>query len=372
MWTAVSKIFPISSSFNPRREKYLNSQFLTQVDAVIDRNPDLWRAFDHKPLFLTGGTGFFGRWLLECLVRAHQRLDLHLDVTVVSRNPAGFLAKAPNIAKASFIRFVAGDIQTFPFPEPRFAYVIHGAATSARATFDGEDPLAKFDMAVNGVRRVLDFAVQCRPERMLVLGSGSVYGGLTQDIGAVAETYLGAPSTLDTGAGLGHGKRAAEFITAHYADTHNLSISIARCFSFVGACLPLDIHYAIGNFIRNALFEDCLTVQGDGSALRSYLDVGDLMIWLVTLLLHGQTKRIYNVGSDQPISIGDLATLVRDTLAPAKEVRILGTYRGGERNCYYPSIQLARTEMGLDVWTPLATAIQRTADVALTDQWQNW
>ena len=350
----------------------MKPQFLTQVDAVIDRNPDLWRAFDHKPLFLTGGTGFFGRWLLECLVRAHQRLDLHLDVTVVSRNPTSFLAKAPTIAKAPFIRFVAGDIQSFPVPEPNFAYVIHGAATSARATFDGEDPLAKFDMAVNGVRRVLDFAVQCRPERMLVLGSGSVYGGLTQDIGTVAETYLGAPSTLDTVAGLGHGKRAAEFITAHYTDIHQLPISMARCFSFVGAYLAMDIHYAIGNFIRNALYEDDLTVHSDGSAIRSYLFAGDLMIWLLTILLKGQTRRIYNVGSDQQVSIGQLATLVRDTLAPHKPVRILGTYAGGERSSYVPDIDRARQELGLDVWTPLDQAIRLMADVADEEQWQDW
>ena len=349
----------------------MSNHFLKQVDQVVDRGGEIWRAFDGKPIFMTGGTGFFGRWLLECLLHAQKKFDLDLDIAVVTRNVAAFRDKAPRLGSAPAITFIQGDVQSFPLPAPKYAFVIHGAATSAKATFDGEHPLAKFDMAVNGARRVLDFAAQCRPERTLVLSSGNVYGGLSQDVGAITESYLGAPSTLDSEAGLGHGKRAAEFLCGCYADTHNLSLSIARCFSFVGAYLPLNIHYAIGNFIQNALFEPEITIRGDGTPLRSYLFAGDLVLWLVTILLHGQGRRIYNVGSDHMVALADLAHLVRDVVAPAKAVTILGQATGGPRSCYVPNIDRARSELNLDVWTTLDHAIRLTADAAREQSWND-
>jgi len=343
--------------------------FTRQIDDILDRTPDLWSALDGKPLFLTGGTGFSGRWLLETLVRARARLEIGLDVTILTRNIQAFVDKAPHIADIPGVTFQQGDIQTFDLPEKKFTYVVHGAATSAKETFDGEDPLNKFDMASRGARRVLDLAVRSGAERMLLVGSGSVYGGMSAELGAISESYLGAPSTLNAEAGLGHGKRAAEFQAACYADRYGLSLSIARCFTFVGAYLPLNIHYAIGNFIRDALHAETIAVQGDGSALRSYMFAGDLVTWLVTLLLHGKKRRIYNVGSDHAISIGDLAHLVGRVIVPEKPVRILGRPSGQPRSIYVPDIGLARSELGLDVWTPLEKAIYQTAEVAKLEQW---
>ena len=213
-----------------------------QIDVVVDRGGALWRELHGRPILLTGGTGFFGRWLLESLVRAQAREAFDLNVVVLTRDIAAFHAKAPHLAASRHVHLHEGDVRTFFSPRFDFAYVIHGAATSATETFDGEDPLTKFETAFDGARRVLDAAVGSGKPRVLMLGSGSVYGGLPQALGAVAETYPGAPMTLDTGAGLGHGKRAAEFLCACYADRHDLSVTIAGGFSFGGAYLPRDIH----------------------------------------------------------------------------------------------------------------------------------
>jgi dTDP-glucose 4,6-dehydratase/UDP-glucose 4-epimerase len=164
---------------------------------------------------------------------------------------------------------------------------------------------------------------------------------------------------------LGQAKRTAEFLCAYYAHAHCLNYSVARCFSFVGPFLPLDIHYAIGNFIGQTLFESEIAVKGDGSPVRSYLYMADLVVWLLTLLLKGRNGQIYNVGSDQAVSIRDLARLVRDVVSPHKPVRVLGqsnaSVGNAVRNRYVPDIARARRELGLEVWTPLSDAIYLTA-----------
>jgi dTDP-glucose 4,6-dehydratase len=143
-----------------------------------------------------------------------------------------------------------------------------------------------------------------------------------------------------------------------------MAVVVARCYAFVGEDLPRDAHFAIGNFIRDALEGDMITVQSDGTPTRSYLHQADLAEWLLTLVARGHSGRVYNVGSDQAITMRDLAALVAEELRPGIPVRFLGAprpARPGDR--YVPSIDRARQELGLEVKTSLAEAIRRSAAV---------
>jgi dTDP-glucose 4,6-dehydratase len=178
----------------------------------------------------------------------------------------------------------------------------------------------------------------------------------------IPEDWFGMPDPLNPELAYGVAKRGAEHLCALYRHAHGLETVIARCFAFVGPDLPLDVHFAIGNFIRDALSADAITVGGDGSPLRSYLDQRDLAVWLNELLLNGSAGQAYNVGSDQAISVGDLARLVRDTLSPDKPVRILGAPDARQhRNIYVPDITKAKNELGLRVSVSLTDAISHAA-----------
>lgn len=332
---------------------------------MMTRTRNLWEQLRGKSLFITGGTGFFGRWLLESFVHANRELNLNLRVVVLTRDIDAFCRKAPHLALDPAIRFHEGDVATFAFPGEPFTHIIHAAATSADETFKGEDPLRKFDTLVSGTRRTLEFAAGCGTQRFLFASSGVAYGAVPTGMASIPESFSGAPDTLDINSALGHGKRSAEFLCAYFAARHGWELSVARCFSFVGPFLPLDIHYAIGNFIKQAHEDREIIVKGDGTALRSYLYMADLVTWLLTLLVKAPPGQIYNVGSDQAISIRDLAHLVRDVLSPGKPVRVLGepAYSVGNavRSLYVPDISKARNALGLDVWTPLEEAIRRTS-----------
>ena len=185
------------------------------------------------------------------------------------------------------------------------------------------------------------------------------------------EDWLGIPDPLNPALAYGVAKRATEHLCSLYHNAYGLETIIARCFSFVGPDLPLDVHFAIGNFIRDALTRDAITVSGDGSPVRSYLDQRDLAQWLDCLLRQGRAGQAYNVGSDLAICIADLANLVRDTLAPEKKVCILGAGDGCQhRNLYVPDIHKARNELGLRVTIPLRAAIAHAARQNIWNQEQ--
>jgi dTDP-glucose 4,6-dehydratase len=223
--------------------------------------------------------------------------------------------------------------------------------------------MERFDQIVEGTRQVLDLSVSRGATRILFASSGGVYGRQPSELYAIPEDYVGMPDPLSPEQVYGVAKRTAEHLCALYAEKYGLEIVIARCFAFAGQDLPLDVHFAIGNFIRDALWENEIIVKGNGTAVRSYLDQRDLARWLLALLHEGRPGEAYNVGSDQPISIGDLAHLVRDLVSPGKAVRVLGKpVDNAERNRYVPNINKIGRDLGLRPGFSLEQSIQNAAE----------
>ncbi len=309
-------------------------------------------------LLLTGGTGFFGKALLRYYLLS-QSSDC--EIYVLSRDPERFLAGHPEFAGFNSPTFLNGDIkvrESLPWSH-RFSHVLHAATDSTIGP--SLTPLQRYDQIVDGTRNILDLAVATGARRFLLTSSGSIYGPQPADLAAIPEDWPGSPPLAEHSTAYGQAKRAAEHLCALVAEQHDLETVVARCFAFVGPDLPLDVHFAIGNFIRDALTADAITVSGDGTPLRTYLDQTDLAHWLLTLLEHGRPGQAYNVGSDEVISIAALAHLVSDILAPDKPVHILGQPApGAARNRYVPDIRKVQQELGLSVSVPLAEAIRRT------------
>jgi len=320
-----------------------------------------------KVLF-TGGTGVFGKAVLRYLQAQHALNLARLpdEVVVLARSPGKFLNQHREFSNVPWLRFHKGDIED-PSSLPRlenYTHVLHAAADSTDATH--LSPLQRYDQIVNGTRNLLDFAVSCGAQRFLFISSGAVYGPQPIHFERIPEDWHGIPDPLDPANAYGIAKRTAEHLCVLYGQVYDLHTVVARGFAFVGQDLPLDAHFAIGNFIRDALWCDEITVHGDGTPLRSYLAQEDLARWLMKLLLDGKASRAYNVGSDETISIADLACRVRDLLAPDKPVRIIGTLESNAvRNRYVPDIDRARQELSLDIFTTLNRAIIQTADAAL-------
>ena len=322
----------------------------------------LWEEMRNRQIFLSGGTGFFGRWLLESFLYINRSLGLGARATVLTRDYAGFALKCPHLAADPAVSWLRGDVRDFRFPSGDFPYVIH-AATEASARQAAEEPMEMLTTMIEGTTRMLQFARQHGSEKLLLTSSGAVYGKQPSSIPHVFEDYLGGPDTLSPASVYAEGKRVSEQLCALEAARGRIEIKIARCFAFVGPCLPLNTHFAIGNFIADALAGRTILIKGDGSARRSYLYAADLAIWLWTMLFRGSPLVAVNIGSAHDLSILELAYEVVASLNLPTRVEVAKqTVPGIAVERYIPSVDRARDLLNLSQTIDLREGIQRTAN----------
>jgi dTDP-glucose 4,6-dehydratase len=320
----------------------------------------LWQQARGARFFVTGGTGFFGGWIVQSFLSANQQLELGAEMVLLSRDPAAALRRMPILRGQRAVTFHEGDARSFAMPEGRFDFVLHGATESSEQRHAG-DHQHMFDTVVEGTRRALQLAKTCGARGFLLVSSGAVYGPQPSKVERLDEDFRGGPDTENPDSTYAEAKRAAELLCAIEHQTSGLPIRVARCFAFVGPGLPLDAHFAAGNFIGDALRGGPIRIRGNGTAVRSYLYMADLAIWLWTLLLSPVAHGGYNVGSEKAISILDLARVVRAVCAPGAGIDVAaGPDRGGDLRRYVPSTARARTELGLRELIVLEDAIRRT------------
>jgi nucleoside-diphosphate-sugar epimerase len=334
-------------------------EFLAEDFARMD--PNLIRRcmkIDGRRVYLSGATGFFGKNILALLSEL-QRRGASFKVTALSRAPERFLAEQPWCRMQPWLEWRQGDVLE-PWPgEGRFDLLLHAATDTAASSH--VDKLEVFERILSGTRQALAFAEAHGTRRLLLCGSGAQYGQTTQrHADGVSETESRACDSTRPGSAYGEGKRVSELLCSLHAEKHGFDVVNTRCFAFVGPGLPLDGHFAIGNFMRDALAGRPIRLASSGEAVRSYLYGADLAVWLVVLLLEAAHGAAVNVGSDHAIRIIDLATRVRDLVDPRLAILTGEPCPGEERQFYVPSVGHARS-YGLDAWTDLDQAIRRTA-----------
>ncbi len=299
-----------------------------------------------------------GTWLVESLSRAEATHDLGVKVTVLTRNAKRFLDRVPHLRDARCLDLIQGDVRDHRPADGVFTHVVH-AATPASAALNDESPRLMLDTIVEGTRNVLEITRTSAARRLLFTSSGAVYGAQPTDLDRVPETYAGGPDPLAPASAYGEGKRLAEHLVAVAANETGLEAKVARCFAFVGPWLPVDAHFAVGNFLRDALRGRTIRVAGDGTPVRSYMYAADLVRWLLVILHEGRSLRAYNVGSDEAVNIQELA---RRVAAPyGLDVHLAKQPMPNvPASRYVPAVDRCRKELGLEVEVSLDEAIAKT------------
>jgi len=332
----------------------------SDLDKIISLGEADFLALNGANLFLTGGTGYIGKWILEAINYANRHLPVTIKVSVLSRNPQRFCTRYPHLINGSLITLMQGDIRDFVFPDAYFTHLIH-AATDVVAS---SSALETFDVTVTGTQRALRLAKEAGVSDALLLSSGAVYGQLPDALARVPESYQGVIDITSGRSAYGFGKLATEWLGNTYSSEYGVSCKSARVFAQVGPYLELNAHFAVGNFIRDALSGQNLVIKGDGTPIRSYMYSTDLVVWLLRILVRGHSGTAYNVGSEEGVSICDLAKAVGKVAdIRTSQIVVLRRHIPGEAPDYYlPDTSFARGELGLSISVPLELALKRTVD----------
>lgn len=258
-------------------------------------------------LLIIGGTGFFGKSIMDSFIS--NKLDKFKisHLYILSRSFNNFIKAHPEFIHPR-IEYINGDIATVNFL-PNADIIIH-AATSTNQMDYLENSIREKENTEKGVSNYIKLAKNLHKNSKIVYcSSGAVYGNQPSDVSNVMEDFpfqdLENMSILKRNYALS--KRNAEKLISELGK-EGLNVSIARCFAFIGKYLPENAHFAYASFLKSAKKGKDIIVNADHEVIRSYMQADDLVDSLIKIALYSNPEcPIFNVGSDQSISIFSLA-----------------------------------------------------------------
>ena len=295
-------------------------------------------------LLIIGGTGFFGRSILDAYSRGLLSAWSIEKIIVISRNANKLTSTNPELINdnVELLDVDITSVDTLPFAD----YVIHAAASSDASRYTSQSDIEKKNI-IQGTLNYCRLAPKFHTDSKIVFcSSGAVYGYQPKDVQYLTEDMaFGDIESLDeVKKSYAYAKRDAEFAIQKLGQA-GLNVSIARCFSFVGRYLPKDQHFAIGNFIADGIAGRNIEVKTSKKVYRSYMYADDLVLWLMTIADNSNPQcPVYNVASDKEVEIKELADIVANIF----NVRIKSSENSAKHvDRYIPSTQKAKKTLSL-------------------------
>jgi UDP-glucuronate decarboxylase len=246
-------------------------------------------------ILVTGGAGFIGSHLCEKL------LNLKHEVICVDNFYTGSIHNISNLSDFNAFEVIRHDV-TFPL----YLEVdgIFNLACPASPVQYQKNPVQTFKTNVHGAINMLGLAKRTGA-RFLQASTSEVYGD--PEVSPQREDYWGHVNPIGIRSCYDEGKRAAETLTMDYQRQFNVDTRIARIFNTYGPNMSKDDGRVVSNFIVQALRNEPITVYGDGSQIRSFCFVSDLVEGLVKLFFKEKVFEPINLGNPMPITMKQLA-----------------------------------------------------------------
>jgi dTDP-glucose 4,6-dehydratase len=330
------------------------------LKSITQSSAEDLRKIVNSQVVLTGASGFIGTWLSLSFLEARREFGGLGSIVLSCRNSRPLQSLLRDAGYTEGYEFVDSDVRTFPEGIIQDRTLLIHAATPARASLNSENPLEMFDIIEQGQRRLLDLCSRKKAVRFLFLSSGAVYGSQPLDLAGFPETWTGAPDISNPTNAYHEGKRVAELMGFMFGKTCSTEFVSARLFAFLAPFLPLDEHFAAGNFIRDAFGGKQISVNSGGGSIRSYQYATDLCINLWALLIRGLPGEAYNVGSDTEVTIKELAKKISNAVSPQVETIIKGIDSPNTVNRYVPQTTKIGLLGGTENQISLDEAISRT------------
>lgn len=313
-----------------------------------------------KHLYITGGTGMLGKWLLELIAILNKKEEMGIRVTVLSRNPRSFIAANPRIGKMPWLTFAEGDIRYLSELPFDVSHIIHAAALTDRRLFASQPRLVG-EVNVLGTMRLIDAAnLLERVPKFIHLSSCLVYGTQPWDIKQINEEFAGPLRSSDVNVIYAESKRFAETLTHCATSENKLPVVTLRPFAVVGPYQSLELPWAVTDFIRDSLTGGPIRIMGDGTTVRSIQYASDFAYWVLAATAKGKPRKIYNIGSPDAIDLISLANKITGYCDPSPEIRTGVGQSEHSSNRLVPDVNHAIEDLGVEVTVSIDEAIRRS------------
>ncbi|MDB4888783.1 MAG: NAD-dependent epimerase/dehydratase [Gemmatimonadetes bacterium] len=329
-----------------------------------------------KRLLITGGGGFLGYYFVHAVCHWNRQSSTanQIALTVYENFVRGAQPWLDELRRTDPFILVEHDI-TRPLPDdmPDFDYIVH-AASIASPIYYRKYPIQTIDANVNGLRRLLDYAVARRDggraiTGMLFFSTSEIYGDPPADSIPTPEHYRGNVSCTGPRACYDESKRLGETLCVNFASEYDVPVRVARPFNNYGPGLKITDRRVIPDFARDMLAGRNITMLSNGSPKRTFCYITDAIAGYVKILTRGRNGEAYNIGVEEPeISMLDLAhrcvELGRSIFGYTGEVVFANSedaaYLTDNPNRRCPVIAKARAELGYDPRVDLPSGLERT------------
>jgi UDP-glucuronate 4-epimerase len=304
-------------------------------------------------ILLTGGAGFIGSHLAERLLARGDRvvvldnLDPFYDPAVKRRNVAAILGHAG-------CRFVEGDIRDAALAdrlvsEERFDVVVHLAARAGVRPSIAE-PVLYADVNLRGTSVLLE-ACRRHDLRRFVFGSSSSVYGNGNRVPFSEEDRVDRPVSPYAAT-----KAAGELLCHAHHLVHGMDVTCLRFFTVYGPRQRPEM--AIHKFAREILEGRPLPRFGDGSTVRDYTYVDDIVDGVVRAVDRMGGYRIYNLGESRSVPLSTLIALLEQEIGAPAKIQAMPDQPGDVRaTC--ADVARARRELGYEPKVPIEEGIRR-------------
>jgi nucleoside-diphosphate-sugar epimerase len=268
---------------------------------------------ENQSIFVTGGTGFIGKWLAEMISYINETSGFNIKLYLMGTDVRRFQNEMPHLSEKSFITLIEEDIRNLKSFPNEISYIIH-AAGSPDNRLHVSDPIKTIEVFYKGTKSVLDAATRVSNLKKIVhISSHQVYG--KNDNGElIDENFIGLLDASSFNNCYSESKRISETLCNSYMNHAKLPIVILRPFAFIGPYQSLDKPWAINSFIRDGLLGGPIRILGNPDTERSYLYASDMAFGILKLLVDGKVGEKYNLGSNHSITLNELASKIQKIL----------------------------------------------------------
>lgn len=325
---------------------------IEDLESIFERLKRDWPK--NSTILITGGTGFFGQWIIESVAYIEKKTAYNNKFIIISRQNADQLFEKHPILKESCFELIQSDLSVECNTKMQVDYILH-AATDVNIFKQSDDHNVVVKQLIQATENIIKLADDCESFRkILYVSSGAVYER-NEDVPLKEDISL----PINFNSSYAKAKRECEILVEKILSNNSINGVIARCFAFLGP--EFDSRMAIMEMILSAVHSKTITVRSPLTK-RSFMYMSDLVCSIFKLLF-SKTKHVhYNIGSDEVVNFGELANLINESSGESCTISLNQPQNSNwlSGQFYYPDVSRLREEFPSALSINLAQAIKKT------------